>query len=115
VSNPQTTKLPTVATDDSSENNVRTIFDQMAEKIIAQQEAIIGPVAIEQAKGVPGLKVDWPNHKVTITGDAAGIIDKLVQRYKELFGKISVEVCEEATSGLLSKVPDNQRPKSLTS
>jgi len=89
------------------------VFNQIAAKIIEQQQTIIGPVAIEQAKSVSGLKVDWDKKQVTVTGDGAAVIDKLVAQYQELFGKISVEVCKEAASKLVSQLPADQQPKSL--
>lgn len=72
------------------------IFAQMAEKIIKEQESIIGPVALEQAKKVSGLNIDWQRHEVEIDGDEKAILEKLVQQYEHLFGRASVEVCKEA-------------------
>lgn len=89
------------------------VYSQIAEKIIEQQEAIIGPVAIEQAEQVKGIQIDWSKHDVSVSGDGSVTIDKLVEQYKELFGKISVEVCKEATSRLVSELPADQQPKSL--
>lgn len=89
------------------------VFAQIATKIIAQQETIIGPVAIEQAKAVSGLKVDWDKHEVTVSGNGATVINKLVDQYKELFGKLSVEICKEAASKLISQLPADQQPSSL--
>ncbi len=89
------------------------VYAQIAVKIIKQQESIIGPVAIEQAKRVSGLKIDWGKHEVSISGDEPNAIDKLVDQYKELFGKISVEVCKEAASKLISQLPADQQPSSL--
>ena len=89
------------------------VYAQIAAKIIAQQETIIGPVAIEQAKAVSGLKVDWDKHQVTVTGNEQSVINKLVDQYKELFGKISVEVCKEAASKLISQLPADKQPSSL--
>jgi hypothetical protein len=89
------------------------VYAQMAVKIISQQETIIGPVAIEQAKAVSGLKVNWDKHEVTVSGNEQAVIDKLVDQYKELFGKISVEVCKEATSKLISQLPADKQPHSL--
>jgi len=89
------------------------VYAQIATKIIEQQQNIIGPVAIEQAKTVSGLKVDWDKHQVTVSGNQQSVIDKLVDQYKELFGKISVEVCKEAASKLISQLPADKQPSSL--
>jgi hypothetical protein len=89
------------------------IFTQMVQKIIAQQEAIIGPIAIEQAQQVRSLKIDWANHKVTIDGEPQEALDDLVAQYKLLFGQIAVETCKEAVSKLVMGLPANQQPKSL--
>ncbi len=89
------------------------VFEQIVAKIIKSQEAIIGPVAIEQAQRVPHLKVDWDNQKIDIDGDESGVIDALVEVYKELFGQISVEVSKEAAAPLVSQVPAGQLPKAL--
>lgn len=93
--------------------DANTIFDQIAEKIIEQQESIIGPVAIQQAKLVKELKIDWPQHDVDISGNPQTAIDELVQQYKELFGQIAVETCKEAVTRYLEQLPAEQRPASL--
>lgn len=90
------------------------VYSEMAVKIIAQQESVIGPVAIEQASKVSGIKVDWAKKQVMISGDEAAAIDKLVGKYKELFGQISVEVCKEAASKLTAKLGNQPVPKSLS-
>jgi hypothetical protein len=89
------------------------IYAEIAQRIIKQQESIIGPVAVEQAEGIPNLKINWPKHQVSITGDGAHTVDALVEKYKKLFGQLSVEVCRDAASPLISKVPSGQLPKSL--
>lgn len=73
------------------------VFAEAAQKIIREQEGIIGPVALEQAKKVPGLNV---NGKVSIEGDQKEVLNKLIKQYEQLFGQASVEVCKEAVSGL---------------
>ena len=89
------------------------VYSQMAERIIKQQESIIGPVAIEQAEHIHNLKVDWGKHEVSVSGEGSKVIDDLVDKYKELFGKISVEVCKEAAGPLMSKLPAGELPKTL--
>ncbi len=93
--------------------NLHEIFDQIAEKIIEQQEAIIGPVAVEQAKQVHELTVNWPQHDVDIQGNPQQAIDELVEQYKELFGQIAVETCKEAAARYLAQLPADQLPNSL--
>lgn len=92
---------------------IMDLYAQIAEKIIAKQETIIGLVAVEQAKQVAGLQVDWPKQKVTIRGDKRAVIDTLVRRYKELFGQVAVDVCKEAVAKLTAQLPPGQTPESL--
>jgi hypothetical protein len=91
------------------------VYSQIIERIIKQQESIIGPVAIEQAESVPNLDVNWKEHKVSVKGDGAKVIDNLVEKYKDLFGRVSVEVSREAAGSLLDQLPKNQLPKTLVS
>lgn len=87
------------------------IFAQMAVKIIIEQESIIGPVALEQAKKVPGLKVDWQKHEVALGGNEKTILESLVKQYQKLFGQTSIEVCKDAIKGL--QVPADSLPALL--
>lgn len=89
------------------------VYSEIVKRIIKEQETIIGPVAVEQAMHIPNLEVDWPNKKVTVKANGAKVIDSLVQQYKELFGKISVEVCREAAGPLMKKLPEGQLPETL--
>jgi hypothetical protein len=89
------------------------VYAEIAKRIIAQQETIIGPVAIEQAMHVPHLKVDWDKHEVAISGEGSAVIDALVHQYQELFGKISVEVSKEAAEPLIKDLPKDKLPKTL--
>lgn len=89
------------------------VYAQIIERIIKQQETIIGPVAVEQAEQVSNLKVNWDKHEVSVSGDGAKVIDDLVEQYKELFGQISVEVCKEAAESLMGKLPAGKHPKTL--
>lgn len=90
------------------------IFDQIVAKIIEQQEAIIGPIAVDQARLVKELKINWSNkHEIDIQGNPQAAIDELVQQYRELFGQIAVESCKEAVSKLLVQLPVDQQPSTL--
>ena len=89
------------------------IFAKIAEKIIREQEGIIGPVALEQARKVSGLIINWEKHEVKIEGDKKEIVEKLVEQYEYLFGQASVEVCKDAVKGIISKIPQGQRPELL--
>ena len=89
------------------------IFGKLVEKIVKAQEGIIGPVALDQARKVHGLKVDLQKHEVTFVGDQKDIVEKLVEQYRELFGRASVEVCKDAVKGIVSQVPKGQLPSLL--
>jgi hypothetical protein len=89
------------------------IFAKVAEKIISSQEGIIGPVAVEEAQTVEGLVVDWKNKKIDFLGDHTQIIEKLIEKYRDFFGQVSVEVCREAVKKLISEVPKEELPQLL--
>ena len=89
------------------------IFAQLVERIIAEQERIIGPIALEQARKVAGLTVDWQKHAIQFSGDKTDIVEKLVEQYQGLFGQASVEACKESVQAILFKVPEDQIPPLL--
>lgn len=89
------------------------VFSQMAENIIKEQEGIIGPVALEQANKVSGLRVDMQKHEIAFTGNKTEVLEKLVEKYKEVFGQASVEVCKDAVRNIVSKLPNEQVPALL--
>ncbi|OGY36912.1 MAG: hypothetical protein A3E36_02240 [Candidatus Andersenbacteria bacterium RIFCSPHIGHO2_12_FULL_45_11b] len=86
---------------------------QLADKIIRDQELIIGPVAWEQAQKVTGLRINIQSHEVDIEGDARDVLERLVAQYEKLFGKASREVCRDAVRPLLSQVPESDVPAVL--
>ena len=86
------------------------ILAKAVTKIIAEQEQIIGPVALEQAKQVEGLSVDWDRQQVTMTRDSTAVVEELVEHYRSFFGPAAVEVCKDATRDLLSQLPLQQIP-----
>lgn len=93
--------------------NSMDIFAQMAEKIIEEQEGIIGPLALEQAKKVTGLSIDWQKHEVSITGNKTEILEHLIEKYKQFFGQASIEVCKDAVRSMIGKLPKEQVPALL--
>lgn len=88
------------------------VYEQAAEKIIKEQESVIGPLALEQARQVSGLQVDQSNH-VSFKGNKIDTLDRLVAQYRQLFGQTSVEVCKVATHNILSKLPSQEVPSLL--
>lgn len=89
------------------------IYAEMVEKIIQEQENIIGPVALEQARKVSGLQFDLDKHQVILEGNKMDILEKLVRQYQHLFGQASVEVCKDAVKGIVEQVPKDQIPQIL--
>lgn len=86
------------------------IYGQVVEKIITEQEKIIGPIALEQAEKVQGLTVDLKKHEVKIDGSKKEILQKLVEQYQHLFGQASVEVCKDAAKDFVKKMPQGDVP-----
>lgn len=75
---------------------------------------MIGPIAWEEAKKVPGFRViDQHKGEVAIDGDAKEILNRLVAQYSRLFGRVSEEVCKEAVQDLLVELPQTDVPTSL--
>jgi len=88
-------------------------YSKLAVAIITEQEKVIGPVAVSQAEQVEGLKLNWGDKSVKIEGEPKHVIDRLVEQYKALFGKISVEVCKEAVGRQVQQLSPDQMPASL--
>ena len=89
------------------------IFVQFADRIIREQEGIIGPIAYEQASKVPGITIDPTTHAIQLKGDKKQILENLVKQYELLFGRVSIEICKEAVRGVISNAPADQVPQIL--
>lgn len=89
------------------------IYAQVAKRIIEEQETIIGPLALEQAKKVPGLDIDWQKKVVNIKGNEKNVVEQLVEKYRDFFGNASVEVCRDAAKTLIPKIPKDELPPIL--
>lgn len=90
-----------------------TIFEQIAQRIIQEQELIIGPLARDEAVRVAGISFASDRKTVILAGDKRLLIDQLVARYERLFGKASVQVCRDAAAPLLPEIQKKDIPSSL--
>ncbi len=90
-----------------------SIYGQLAEQIIREQENIIGPVAIEQAEHVPGVKVNMPKHEVQLEGDEKEVLEKLIGQYRDFFGHVAVEVCRDAVRSMKPSLKPEEIPDIL--
>jgi hypothetical protein len=93
------------------------ILDDIATKIIKEQELVIGPMAWDEAQKVSGLTViSKQTGEVHISSqDPKSAVDQLVGRYERLFGRASQEVCKEAAAPLLLSLSAADIPGSLRS
>lgn len=87
----------------------------IVKSIVSQQHQLIGPLAIDQANKVAGLKVtNGGNLEISVTGqDSRQILSQLVQKYEDLFGLASVEVCKDAIRETQIEVSDKELPAIL--
>lgn len=88
-------------------------FITIIEKIISEQELIIGPLAIEQAQKIPGLEINWTNKKIGLKGDKKLILESLAKRYELIFGQTSIEVCKQIIHSMGDKISNDQVPEFL--
>ena len=89
------------------------IFSELAQHIIKEQEVIIGPVALEQARKVPGLIINETGSEVNFDGNEKDVIESLVEKYRDLFGMASVEVCRDAARTFVHQLPKDKIPPIL--
>jgi hypothetical protein len=92
-------------------NTLKTLINS----IIVHQQAIIGPLAIDQARKVQGLSIQNTG-TLTIeikTTDPASLLTHLVEKYRDLFGQTSVEVCKDAIKESGTPISDNDLPEIL--
>lgn len=87
-------------------------YVEAVSRIIKEQQLIIGPIALDQAKKVAGLQISGADD-VKITGNKKEVLTNLVDQYAKLFGKASVEVCKEAFASMSSKIAPADTPDNL--
>lgn len=81
-------------------------------RIIKEQQSIIGPIALDQAKKVTGLQVGGVDD-IHISGNKKEILGNLVNQYAKLFGQASVEICKEAFQAYSDRIPVTDIPDVL--
>lgn len=93
-----------------------TTLDQIAGKIVKEQELVIGSLAWTEAEKVQGLRVvNEVSGEVTLNnGDPKEVINHLVSQYERLFGRASREVCIEAAAILIRELAPADVPSSLS-
>ncbi len=85
---------------------------QAASKIIKEQQAIIGSVALDQAKKVSGFMITSAED-VKVTGNKKQALESLVKQFEKLFGKASVQVCRDAFEPFSQKIAQTDIPDIL--
>ena len=92
------------------------LLQEIAVRIIREQELVIGPLAWIEAAKVPGLEIlDKRTGSIVFLSDTdpSIAIDKLVAQYEKLFGRASHEVSRDAVKSLIANVPVTEIPSSL--
>jgi hypothetical protein len=64
-------------------------------RIIHDQEQLIGPLALDLARGAGGLVVSGMQ-EVALQGDPKTVLENLVVQYTRVFGNASVQVSKSA-------------------
>ncbi len=89
-----------------------SVLEQIAEKIVKEQELVIGPLAWSEARKVSGITANEAGGEIKISGSKE-VIDQLVARYERLFGRASQEVCKEAAASLIAQMQPAEIPSSV--
>ena len=84
----------------------------LVKAIVASQQVLIGPLAIETANNVAGLQVS-SRLEISIKGNETRVLENLVKEYRGVFGLASVEVCKDAVRPFLPKMNDIELPGNL--
>lgn len=87
-------------------------YAQAVSRIIKEQQAIIGPLALDQAKKVEGLQISSADD-IKVTGNGKEVLNKLVNQYAKIFGQASIQVCKEAIAPLKDKLTSTDIPDIL--
>ena len=89
------------------------VYATICTQIVKEQSLIIGALALEQAGHVVGLSVDPATYSCRISGNGSQIVEELINQYRDFFGNAAVEVCREAASRFMTRLPTGAIPASL--
>lgn len=82
-------------------------------RIVKEQQTVMGPIALELAKNVKGLKISSLKN-IEITGNnEKEVIKELVKEYEKLFGHASIEVCKDAVRAIKPAIQEEEIPEIL--
>lgn len=102
------------ATADKVNSTDEQILNQILVEVIKRQVSIMGAMAWVEVRKIPDILVhDEANFKLTIAGDPKNTVDKLVRRYKKVFGDLAVVVSKSAVYGLLRELHPDKTPDIL--
>lgn len=89
-----------------------SVYQLAIHKIIEEQELIVGPIALVQARKVAGLKIT-DTGETYVSGDAKDVLGHLVEQYEHLFGRASIEVCKDAIREVKPPLSQDDLPEIL--
>jgi hypothetical protein len=92
-----------------------TKIEEIAIRIIKEQELVMGPIAWTEARRVDGLRIatGTPSEVAIDSSDPKTTINGLVARYENLFGRAARETCREAVASIIAELSPAEVPSSL--
>lgn len=87
-------------------------YRKAVNKIIREQETIIGPLAYDQARKVAGISISTSG-EVSIKGNGKEVLGQLVDQYSQFFGRASIEVCKDALKDIEPSLTSTELPDIL--
>lgn len=87
-------------------------YSEVVFKIVREQEMVVGPLAIDLARNVNGLKVNNRN-EFSIEGDPKLALHELLMQYKKLFGELSLQVSKNALKDNIKNFQKGELPEIL--
>lgn len=82
-------------------------------RIVKEQQTVMGPIALELAKNVKGLKISSLKNIEIVGTNEKEVIKELVKEYEKLFGHASIEVCKDAVRAIKPAVQEEEIPEIL--